>query len=104
MPQSRRYKINNVPDNLQDALLNNGVEIRDVSTIERQYANERWLLTFASNVRKMHGVSIYLGFRWHGFSYKIEPRLEGAAASEEYLLQWPAPYYVFYRLLGFSLT
>jgi len=52
-------------------------------------------------MKQNHDVSVYHGFRWHGFSYHLQPCLEGEPALNKYLNQWPAPFYVFDESLGF---
>jgi hypothetical protein len=46
-------------------------------------------------VRKEKGTPIYQGFRWHGFSFGIEPAKAGEAALSAYQAQWAAPFYIF---------
>ena len=51
--------------------------------------DERWLKIFASEVKKEHDTWIYRGFRWHGFSYELQPCLNGESALIEYQTQSP---------------
>jgi len=78
-----------------------GVEVTELDASERRRVNSRWLRTFARGVMEQYGGFVYRGFRWHGFSYGVEPCVEGAAALAEYQRQPPAPFYVFDERLTF---
>ena len=72
-----------------------GVTVSPMSRDEKRGFERRWLETFAANVRKAHRSWIYRGFRWHGFSYDLQPCESWAKALGLYLDQWPADYVVF---------
>ncbi len=80
---------------LIDALSERGVELTELSPKERKELDQKWNVTFASQVKKQQGVYVYRGFRWHAYSYEIVPCLQGEAALKEYLAQARAPYYLF---------
>ena len=80
---------------LQDTLSSQGIQFTELSSVDAQRVEERWLQAFAARVKKEKGTPIYMGFKWHGFSYGIEPAKTGEVALRAYQSQWAAPFYVF---------
>jgi len=87
--------------NLRATLISMGVELADVSEQERSLVDQRWMAAFAYQGTAECHVSSYRIYRWHAFSYRKQPCLEGAQALEEYLAQWQAQFYVFNEALSF---
>jgi hypothetical protein len=69
---------------ITDYLLTNRVELRELSKGELTDVCSQWLRRFARQVKRQEGTSIYRGFKWHGFSYGIEPCLSGTGALEAF--------------------
>lgn len=86
---------------LRAELLCQGVTITELGQQECHAIDHQWLDTYAGLVKQKHGVLVYHGFRWHGFSHHLQPCLEGQPALDKYLSQWAAPFYVFDESLGF---
>jgi hypothetical protein len=80
---------------ISEILTNLGVDFVHLDVARKQELETLWNLVFASEMKKRHGVSVYLGYRWHGYSYQLHPCLSGQAALEEYLRQRPAPFFIF---------
>jgi hypothetical protein len=80
---------------LYKELLLQGVELAELDPQESRDVDRRWLDGFAWRVQQEKGVSIYGGYRWHGFSYHLQPCLEGGPALEAYLRQDNTSFYVF---------
>ncbi len=76
-------------------LANQAVKATELPEQERQQVETRWLATFAALVKRQHGVWIYRRLKWHGFSYRIQPCLEGQEALERYSSQPSGAFYVF---------
>lgn len=55
----------------------------------------KWDRIFARNVKKATGQWVHNRFRWHGFSYELEPSIWGAEAMDAYMEQWSAEFVVF---------
>ena len=81
---------------ISDFLREFGVTCTAMSREDSQEFERRWLETFASHVKAHHDKWIYRGFRWHGFSYNLQPYdKRGLRAIDTYLAQWPTRYIVF---------
>lgn len=81
---------------ISDFLDDFGATFSVLARDELQEFERRWLETFACHVKAHHGKWIYRGFRWHGFSYNLQPYdKRGSRAIETYLAQCPAKYVVF---------
>ena len=89
------------PEAITGSLLDHGVDAANLSEEATEHFNAAWLKTFASLVKKEHGVSIYRDYRWHGYSYRIEPCMSGKEALEKYRNQRNAPFYVFSESLSY---
>ena len=80
---------------IADHLSDLGVQIATQSKTAAAEVERRWLNTYAQKVKEAHGVWTYRGYRWHGFSYALQPCVSGAAAITQYHEQWKAKFYVF---------
>ena len=65
-------------------LVSNQAEQRELSCAELGDVCRQWLQRFAARVRHQEGSWILKGFKWHGFSYGIEPCLAGENALRSY--------------------
>jgi hypothetical protein len=65
------------------------------SPSEAEAARDNWLQHFARNVKKEKGVWIWNDYRWHGFSFELEPCVAGLDALAKYQSQYPARFFVF---------
>jgi len=72
-----------------------GVQMKALTRKEREALRNNWNLAFASQVKKERGVYVYLGFRWHAYSYGMVPCAQGKPALKTYLAQAPARFYLF---------
>ena len=72
----------------------NNVIFRSATNKESSWLRNNWLQVFASRVKAAKGEWVFRGYRWHGFSYGIEPCREGQVALSAYLSQWSVPYFV----------
>ena len=88
---------------LKPTLSSTGIQFTELSPVDAQCVEERWLQAFAARVKREKGTPIYMGFKWHGFSYGIEPAKSGEAALSAYQSQWAAPFYVFDEKLNYCL-
>ena len=80
---------------VEAALAELAVEFVPLSDVEAADVSQRWLERFAARVKKTKGEWVVNGYRWHGFSYGLEPALSGEQALAAYRKQWPAPFLVF---------
>jgi hypothetical protein len=69
---------------ISEYLLMNRVELRELSKADLASVCNQWLRRFASRVKNQEDTWVYRGFKWHGFSYGIEPCLSGEAALSAY--------------------
>ena len=81
--------------NIEQVLQEANVNYTSASQTEAEAARDKWLKHFARNVKKQKGVWIWNGYRWHGFSFELEPCLAGAEALAKYQEQYPARFYIF---------
>jgi hypothetical protein len=65
-------------------LVANRVNLTELPRNERTEVCRRWLKHFAARVKRQEGSWIYRGYKWHGFSYGIEPCRSGGAAWDAY--------------------
>lgn len=71
---------------------------------KRAWAYERaWLDTYAHQVRAKHGKWVVDGYRWHGFSSRLVPSVDGDDAIDHYLDQWASETVLFDEQLTFCL-
>jgi len=82
-------------------LLDHGVDAVNLSKEATEQFSMAWLKTFASLVKKKHGAYVYLGYRWHAYSYRIQPCISGEEAIETYKHQPNSPFYVFNESLSY---
>jgi hypothetical protein len=90
-----------IKDRLTGILSDHSVEAIEISTEELARITTLWKRVFGSRVRRQYGTSVYRGFKWHGFSYGIEPCLSGQTAREAYQLK-AGPFYVFDEMESFG--
>lgn len=88
------------PEAISDLLLNHGIDAVNLSEEAIEHFNVAWLKTFANLVKKEHGVYIYRDYRWHAYSFRIQPCISGKAAMERYEHQPIVPFYVFNESLS----
>ncbi len=81
---------------LHAELLRRGVLFTPQDSSAAQTFAARWSEIFAPWSPPKPG-----SYRWHAFSFRLYPCLEGAAALSAYLGQWQAPFYVFDEALSF---
>ena len=87
---------------LKDLAASGYPPLRSLSPSAMKALAERWFSAFAPNVRKAKNVDVYLGYRWHGFSYEMEPHIAGSDALAKYLKK-RGPFIVFDEDGGFAL-
>jgi hypothetical protein len=80
---------------LADHLEGLGIPVEQLLAGESSQIDRLWLRTFAQKVKDTHGEWVYRGFRWHGFSYNLQPCLSGRKALATYREQWPGEFFVF---------
>ena len=80
---------------VEAALAGASIPYRPLNRAEASTVRHHWLKTFAARVLKQKGCEIFNGYRWHGFSFRIEDAIEGEAALREYQIQLRAPFVVF---------
>jgi len=69
---------------ITEYLERHSVQLRALSDVELAEVSHRWLERFASRVKRQKKTWVHCGFKWHGFSYGIEPSLSGDAAQRAY--------------------
>jgi hypothetical protein len=85
---------------LADHLEGLGISVAHLLAEESYQIDRLWLSAFAQKVKDTHRKWVYRGFRWHGFSYNLQPCLSGRKALATYHAQWPAEFYVFDEALS----
>jgi len=88
---------------VREALTTLGIDFTELSQQDAISVDQKWLAAFANRVKKKHHVFVYGGYRWHGFSYRIQPCMEGSQALEEYLNQGQSSFYIFNEELTFCV-
>ena len=84
-----------------DFLLNYGVSTVDLSREAVEQFSDQWLRTFAPLVKKEHGAYIYRSYRWHAYSFRLQPHIDGEEAIKKYRHQPKSPFYVFNESLSY---
>ncbi len=86
---------------ISEFLLNHSVSAIDLSKEAAEKFSEQWVRIFAPLVKKEHGVYIHRGYRWHAYSYRLQPCIEGEEAINKYRHQPDSPFYVFNESLSY---
>lgn len=71
-------------DAIIEYLVANRVNLIELPRYETTEVCRRWLEHFAARVKRQEGSWIYRGYKWHGFSYGIEPCRSGDTAWDAY--------------------
>ena len=86
---------------ISEFLANCSVSTVDLSKEAAEQFSEQWLRIFAPLVKKEHGIYIYRRFRWHAYSHRLQPCMDGEEAIKKYRRQPTSPFYVFNESLSY---
>lgn len=89
------------PEAISNFLSDHSTDAVNLSREATEQFNVAWLKTFASLIKKEHGAYIYLNYRWHGYSFRVQPCTSGKEAIESYKRQANSPFYVFNESLSY---
>ena len=72
-----------------------GISSRALDVSEARQLSQAWLSAFCPLVKETTGKWIKDGFRWHAYSFEIQPCRHGLKALDAYRSQVAEPFFVF---------